>query len=77
MRYRKVTSRLFPVRPAQVEVLDIRIEELRRAFVAGLLHRVTHLQRIPLDLMLNHAALDPMTFIRLLPISIDLLLRRK
>lgn len=77
MKYRKLTRKLFPMSSAQKQLLSAKIEDLRGEFVGDILHRLAHLERISLRLLMKHVILDPMTFLRFLPISISIFARRK
>lgn len=77
MKYRKLTSKLFPLSSVQKQLLSAKIRDLRRAFVGDILHRLVHLERISLRLLMKQVMLDPLTFVKFLPISISVFTSRK
>ncbi|WP_347258572.1 glycosyltransferase family 2 protein [Methylocaldum sp.] len=73
IRYRKFTSKLFPVTPEQAAVLSTKVRELRLAFMSNLLHLLAHGKGIPTAILRNQFALDPVTFSSAVPLVCKLM----
>ena len=63
LNYRKETLRLYDLTPVQRHFVETCLQELRRAFISDLVHRVRHLKTIPFGLLLRHLKSDPHTFL--------------
>lgn len=63
LKYRKTTAKLFTLSNAQLSHIQTCLRALRIAFIRDLIHRTTHRQRLPLNLLAAHFRIDPMTYV--------------
>jgi hypothetical protein len=76
LNYRKETLRLYALTPTQRRYIATCLQELRRAFISDLVHRIRHLKTIPFGLLLRHLKSDPLTFV-LIPSFFSALIAKK
>jgi succinoglycan biosynthesis protein ExoW len=76
LNYRKETLRLYALTPTQRRCIETCLQELRRAFISDLFHRIRHLKNIPCGLLLNHLIRDPLTFLLIPSIFTSLILKK-
>lgn len=77
IKFRKTVQREFDLTPQQANQVHHGIGDLRHAFAAGLLHRLTHLKSTSPGLLMRHLQLDPQSFVRLPATAWSLLAGRK
>lgn len=63
LKYRKTTLSLFPLSATQQRHVQSAIRDLRTAFIRDLIHRISHRQKLPTDLLLRHFKLDLSTYL--------------
>lgn len=76
IKYKKALPRLFKLNEAQAATNRAAVRNLRRSFVADVLHRVTHRAPIGKDILRNQFRIDPQTFIFSIPLAFMLVLKR-
>ena len=67
MRFKKISRQLFKLTTRQDAHVGAAVAALRIAFARDLMHRLAHRKRTPLKLLLAQLALDPMSYLMLLP----------
>lgn len=76
IRFKKLTRRRYGLTDAQLDHVNVGIASLRIAFARDLLHRLSHRKALPMQLLISHLAMDPLSFLMLVPNSTRLLLKR-
>jgi succinoglycan biosynthesis protein ExoW len=77
LRYRKTVQREFALTAAQKEHVMAAISQLRHAYASVLIHRLTHIKRVSLALMLAHLKLDPMSYFQLPAVAWSLITSKR
>lgn len=76
MKYKKSLPRLFELSPEQQRANSVAVRQLRRGFVADLLHRLLHRRSWAPGLLGRQWRVDPQTFLWALPLTAELMLQR-
>ncbi|WP_114971807.1 glycosyltransferase family 2 protein [Rhodoferax ferrireducens] len=69
LKYRKTTAKLFTLTAPQHTHIQTCVRDLQSAFIRDLIHRITHRQKLPLELLAKHLKMDPLTYLTA-PISL-------
>lgn len=62
LKYRKITSKLYPLTAAENLHIQTCAKELRVAFIRDLIHRIRQQKKLPITLMAAQLKMDPMTY---------------
>ena len=73
IKYKKLTCELFPVTDLQRTHINNSLALLRTSFAQDLIHRITHRKKISLYLLSKHWQLDPLSFLQILKVIINLI----
>jgi succinoglycan biosynthesis protein ExoW len=76
MKFNKAIIATFQLNTKQREICSKRIKEIRRRFVADILHRLAHRREIDRYVLKKQWLIDPLTFVMLVPIAVGLVLNR-
>lgn len=76
MKFKKALPRLFSLSEAQLAVNHNAVRELRRSFVADMLHRLAHRKPLPSKVLLGQWRVDPQSFVFGPLLAVNVLLKR-
>lgn len=76
MKFKKVLPKLFQLGPGQLKANRLAVSELRRSFVADVLHRLSHRKPIETGTLRHQFRLDPQSFVYFIPLAVANVLRR-